>query len=139
MISISLMIYCLITGVVYLLLISIILELIRKKWGFTGNISPLFLEDTGWSWFIVNFLMEFLFFIIIPTIGYSLFYLVIPFTGVRAGMAVALMALTIGAVPITMALSVRFKLPISYLMFILLSYFLKISGGLIIISYLYSL
>ena len=83
--------------------------------------------------------MEFLFFVTIPTVSYSFFYLIVPFSGIKAGMAATLFAFTLGAVPLVMSLSVRLKLPMQYLLFLLLSYLVKLGGSLAIIAYLYTL
>jgi hypothetical protein len=91
------------------------------------------------GWWILLLLMEFLFYVTIPTVSYSFFYLVVPFSGIRAGLAATLFAFVLGAVPIAMGLSVRVKLPMPYLMFMLLGYLLKLGGALAIIGYLYTL
>ena len=83
--------------------------------------------------------MEFLFFVAIPSMSYSFFYLVFPLSGLRAALAIAVLAFTFGAVPLVMAISVRLKLPMVYLLYNLLGYLLKISGTVIIIAYIYNL
>jgi len=49
------------------------------------------------------------------------------------------LAFTFGAVPLVMGISVRLKLPMTYLLFNLLGYFLKLSGAVLIIAYIYNL
>jgi hypothetical protein len=71
--------------------------------------------------------------------AYSFFYFLIPLSGVRAGMAAALMAFGLGAVPTVMSISLRLRLPAPYLLYILLSVLIKLAGSLTIIAYLYSL
>ena len=139
MVSLKLMVYCLVSSGLYLLVVSILLDWFERRSGVAGSVPPELLERTGGAWFTVNFLMEMLFYVVIPTITYAFFYLVIPLSGVKAGMAAALVALALGGVPIIMTLSVRVKLSMRYLLFLLLSYLIKISGSLAIIGYLYSL
>ena len=83
--------------------------------------------------------MEGLFIVVIPAIGYNFFYLVVPLSGIRAGMAAALFAFILGSSPALMGLSLRIKLPMPFLLFTLLSLLIKLGGALAIIGYLYSI
>jgi hypothetical protein len=138
-ISVKLMIYCLVAGALYLLIITALLELLAGKLGINKSIPPELLEPLGASWLALTYLMELLFFVIIPTLAYSFFYLIFPLTGPRAGVAGALFAFTLGAVPALMGLSVRVKISMLYLLYFLLSLLLKLGGAMTIIGYLYSL
>ena len=138
MIQIELVFYCVIAAGSYLLILSGLTDLIAAKANLTRGLPPEMVEKIDLPGFVVNFLMEMLFMVVIPSIGYALFYLIIPLEGIRAGLAVALIAFTIGAVPIIMVLSVRVKLPISYLLYLLLTQIFKLAGCLAIIAYLYS-
>ena len=139
MISYEQMIYCFVASGAYLLLISILLEFLCSKLKLNEYIPKEMLEESGVGWFIMNYIMEFLFYVAVPTIGYSFLFLVMPFDGPRAGIAAALFALVLGAVPVIIGLSVKIKISMPYLMYIVLSYFLKLSGSVIIIGYLYTL
>ena len=139
MISLPLLLYSLFCAGAWLLVVSVIFELIERKLHLTHGIPEEMLESTSWVWWGVNFLMETMFYVAIPTIAYAFFYFSLPFEGTRAGMAAVLYAFTIGAAPALMGLSVRVKLPMSFVLFLLLSYLVKIGGTLIIIAYLYSL
>ena len=133
------MLYCLISGGVYLLIATLVLELISKKTKLLSGIPSAIIEEGGGIWLVLFFIMEFLFFVTIPTVSYSFFYLIVPFSGIKAGMAATLFAFTLGAVPLVMSLSVRLRLPMQYLLFLLLSYLVKLGGSLAIIAYLYTL
>ena len=133
------MLYCLVTGGVYLLIATLALEFTAKKMKLLSGVPEAILEDSGGVWLGLFFIMEFLFFVTIPTVAYSFFYLIVPFSGVKAGMAATLFAFTLGAVPLVMSQSVRLKLPMQYLLFLLLGYLVKLGGCLAIISYLYTL
>ncbi len=139
MISVKLMAYCVLASGVYLLLMSLLLESASKKLGVSRGMPPAIMEPTGSGWFIVNYLMELLFFVAIPTLAYSFFYLILPLSGLRTALAVTLVAFVMGAVPILMGLSVRIKLSLPYLLFYLLGFLIKLAGSLIIIGYLYTL
>lgn len=139
MISYEQMIYCFAAAGAYLLVISILLEFLCAKLKLNEYIPKELLEENSVGWFIMNYIMEFLFYVAVPTIGYSFLFLVMPFDGPRAGIAAALFALVLGAVPVIIGLSVKIKISMPYLMYIVLSYFLKLSGSVIIIGYLYTL
>ncbi len=126
-------------GGAYLLLATLVLEFFCKTLNLKRGISPDILEQTTGTWFVLFFLMEFLFFVAIPTISYSFLYLIVPFSGIRAGLAAALFAFTLGAVPVIMGLSVRVRLPMPYLLYTLLGYLVKLAGALAIVGYLYTL
>ena len=139
MVSQKLLIYCLLSAGGYLLIISLALNYLERKLHLTDGIPQQLIETSGFGWSSVRFIMEALFFVIIPTIAYSFFFLIIPVSGIRAGMAAALFAFTLGAAPAMMGLSVRVSLPMPYILFVLISLLIKLTGSLIIVGYLYSL
>jgi hypothetical protein len=139
MLSPGLLVYCLLFGGIYLVVVSIIIELIERAMKLHHGLPPELIESAGWTWWGINLVMEILFYVAIPTLAYAFFYFMLPLSGPRAGMAAALYAFTIGAAPVLMGLSVRIRLPMPFMLFLLLSYLVKVSGSLIIISYLYSL
>lgn len=139
MMSLSLLLYCLVCAGAYLLVLSLLLDFIEHKMKLSQGIPEPMIEPAGLGVSLVNFMMEFLFFVAIPTVVYSFFYFLIPLSGVKAGMAAALFAFVLGAAPAIMGLSVRVKLPMPYLSFMMLSLLLKLGGSLIIIAYLYNL
>ena len=139
MISGELLIYCLIFGGIYLLATTIILELVGKILQVNKRLPSQLVEETNVGWYVVNYLMEALFFVAIPTLAYSFAYVIMPLSGTRSGMAAALFAFTLGALPVAMSLSVRIRLPMPFLMFQLLNHLVKLGGSLALIGYLYSL
>lgn len=139
MLSYELLLYAMAAGGGYLLVVSVILELIARKLALTRTLPDQLVESDGWAWWGINFIMELLFYVGIPLVAYAFFYFALPFSGIRAGVAGALFAFTIGAAPLVLGLSVRIKLPMPFLLFQLLGYLVKISGTLSIIAWLYSL
>jgi hypothetical protein len=139
MVSAGLMLACVAAAGVYLLAISIILQQVERRLGFAHGIPPELLETTGWVWIGFTFIMELMFYVIIPTLAYSFFYVVIPFSGIRAGMAAGLFAFVMGATPALMGLSVRVRLPMPFLLFLLFSVLLKVCGCMILIACIYAL
>lgn len=122
-----------------MLVVSAAFQLLESKLRLSERIPAQLLEKPAVGWFIINYVTELLFYVVIPTLAYSLFYVVLPLSGVRAGMAVALVAFTLGAVPLLMGLSMRVRLPMTFLLFALVSFLIKIGGTLTIIGYLYAL
>ncbi len=139
MVSYQPLLYSFLVSGVYLLIISTIAAVIERRANLLRPLPDEQVEPISVGWFVVNFIMELLFYVVIPAFAYSFFYLVLPVSGVRAGMAVALVAFTLGAVPLVMSLSVRVRLPMPYLLFLLLAYIIKIGGSLVLIGLLYSL
>lgn len=139
MISRELLIWCLGCGSAYLLGLSLLLDLAEKRLRLTEGIPAELVEGAGCAFFGMNFVMEALFYVAIPSTAYAFFYQLLPISGVRAGLAGALFAFVLGAAPLAMRLSVRLKLPMPYILFLLVSHLLKLGGSLAIIGYLYSL
>ena len=139
MVSVGLMVACVVAAGAYLLAVSILLVLAERRFDFSRGVPVDLLETTGWVWIGMTFLMELMFFVVIPSLAYSFFYVVLPFSGVRAGMAAALFAFLLGATPALMGLSVRVKLPMPFLFFLLFSTLVKVAGCMSIIAWLYAL
>jgi hypothetical protein len=139
MISLELMVYCLLAAGVYLLIISLLLDFVERRLKLTAALPDHLVESIGLSFTLANFILELLFYVAIPTIVYTFFYYLLPFYGVRAGMATGLFAFVLGAVPALMGLAVRIKLPLPYVLYVLLAILLKLLGCLGIIGYLYTL
>ena len=139
MISFELMLYCLVTAGAYLFFVSMVLDLAERRLKLTRDLPDRMVEPNSLGSVITNFVMESMFLVVIPTIVYGFFYFLIPFSGIRAGMAAALFAFALGVTPTIMAMSMRVRLPMSYLLFTALSLLIKVAGCLIIIGYLYSL
>lgn len=139
MISYKLMFYCFAVSGIYMLVVSIILGLVEIALKLTRGLPAELVESSNLAWFIMNFLMEFLFYVVIPTIIFSFFFVVIPLSGLKAGLAGAVLAFLLGSTPVLMGLSVKVKLPMPLVLFALLSHLIKLGGSMALIGYLYSL
>lgn len=139
MIAWQLIFYCVIAAGGYLLVLSLVLDFLARRLKLTAAMPPEMVEPGDFASTLANFIMELLFYVVIPTLSYSFFFFVIPLAGVRAGLAAALLGFGVGAVPTVISLALKIKLPASYLLYILLSVLLKLGGCLAIIGYLYSL
>lgn len=139
MISTKLLIYCIGAGAVYLFLISILLEYIGKKINCFRGMPAEFIESGGTLWFSMNYAMELLLYVLIPSIAYSYFYILLPLSGIRTAVAGALFAFTLGAIPALTSLLNRSQLPVLTFAYLLLTILLKLTGSLLVIGYLYQL
>jgi len=133
------LLYAILYSGLYLLAISVSLHLVEKWLRLRQAVRTELLEPVTLGWVLTNFIAESVFYVLIPTLAYAFFYFVLPFSGMRAGISASLFAFTLGAVPLLMSLSLRVKLPMPYLLFILFAHLLKLSGCLIIIGLLYTI
>jgi len=138
MVPVRLLLSCLLFGGLYLIAISLLLELFERKLHLRELVPKELREESGAVWLGMNIFMEGLFFVVIPSLAFGFFYLLLPVTGIRAGMASALFAFTIGAAPALMGLAVRIKLPMPFVLYSLVALLIKLGGTLIIIGYLYA-
>lgn len=139
MISVELMFYSLIAAGVYLLIVSLLLDIVERRLKLAAALPEQMVEKGSATVTLANFVLELLFYVAIPTIIYSFFYYVLPFYGVRAGLASALFAFLLGAAPAMMGLSIKVKLPMPYVLYQLLAGLIKLLGSLAIIGYIYTL
>lgn len=139
MIDVTLMLYCLVAGGVFLLVITLLHEWLGRRLDMAKGIPPEMLEPAGAAAFVVGFVMEGLFFVAIPTLAYGYFSVVLPLAGLRPAIALALIGFTLGAVPALMGLSLRVRLWMPYLLYYLVGLLIKLTGCLIIIGLLYNL
>jgi len=139
MISTNLLLYCIASGAAYLFLISLGLEFLSKRLNVFRGFPAEYIESTGGLWFAMNYVMELLLFVVMPSIAYSYFYILLPLSGVRTGIAGALFAFTLGAVPALVGLLTRTRLPVLAFSYLLLGVLLKLAGSLLIIGFLYQL
>lgn len=138
MVPVRLLLYCLLFGGLYLIVVTVILELIERRLKLRSGIPQELVEESGKVWTLLNVIMEVIFFVFIPSLIFGFFYLLLPITGIRAGMGAALFAFMLGAVPVLMGMSVKIKLPMTFVLYSLLSFLVKLGGSLVIIAYLYS-
>lgn len=139
MISTELVLYTLLFAGGYLVIISLVLEAVGKGLQISQGIPAEMAEKMNVTWFVMTFVIELMFFVIIPVLAFGFFDAILPLTSVRTALAVALCAFTLGALPLVMGMSVRIKMPIPFLIFTLVGLLIKLGGTMAIIGYLYSL
>jgi len=134
-----LVVYCFVYGAIYLAIIDIV-------WGYIERFIPTFahfpkelVERKTISWYFSSFIVEFIFFVLMPAVVYGWFYSVIPFSGLRGGMAVGLYLFFFGMIPLAMLILFRIRIPAVYILYQLVGLFIKVVGAATIIGYLYNL
>lgn len=137
--SFKLLGYCLLIGGAYLLLIELLWYRLEKFVPTLGNFPRELLEPKDIGSFVSVFIIEFVFFVLMPSIAYGWFYTVIPFSGVHGGIATGLYLVLFGMIPLTLLIMFRIKIPIVFMLYQLLGLLLKVLGAMAIIGYLYSL
>jgi len=138
-ISVRLLAACIVSGAVYLLVVGLIWNWCERFLPTLKDFPRELTETKNASWFISCFIIEFIFFVLMPSVIYGWFYTVIPFSGARGGVAVALYVFLFGAVPLAMLIMFRIRIPAVYVMYQLVGIFLKLIGAMAITGYLYSL
>lgn len=137
----KLLLVALLSCAVYLSIIQILLNALERKLITKGlwdseiknleEIPPRVISLT-------QLIVDIAFYAATPLMVYGVLYLLIPFEGARAGIAIALGCIAVGSTPLLMAISMRTKFPVPALFFLALSQLLKLGGSLALIGVLYS-
>jgi len=138
-ISTTLLAYCLAIGAVYILIIDILFGWGERFVPSLANFPPHLMEARTTSWYFSCFVIEFIFFVMMPAVVYGWFYTVIPFSGFKGGMTAGFYVFFFGMIPLALLTLFRIKIPAVYMLYQLVALFFKVLGALAIIGYLYSL
>lgn len=139
MISLPLLLACLLWAGATLLVFELIWYFLEKKLRLLEKLPSELKETTGSGYFFSRFLMNLAFLVILPAVVYSWFYVLVPFYGIRAGVALAMLVFMLGIVPFTATIMFRLRLPLSFILFQLAGHLLKLIMVYGVISYLYIL
>ncbi|MFH1685974.1 MAG: hypothetical protein ABIE70_00455 [bacterium] len=138
-VSIELLLYSLASGALWLVLVALVHRKVARWARIDREVPRELIDDSGMAGMAVQFFMELVFLVVIPTMAYALFSMILPLTGLRTGLAVGLIAFTLGAAPCIIGLAMQLRFSLLYLTYFLAGMLLKILGTLGIIAYLYSL
>ena len=122
-----------------LFVFELIWYFLEKRLALLKNMPAQIVEDTGLGFFISKYIMQLAFLVVVPAVAYSWFYVLVPFYGVRAGVSMAIFLFVLGIVPFAVTVLLRIKIPLSFMLFQLSGYLLKIVIVYGIIAYLYTL
>jgi len=117
--SFKLLMFCSICGGVYLVIVDLIWSRFESLIPTFRNFPKELVEPKNFGWFTS-----------MPAVVYDRFYTVMPFSGIRGGVAIALFLFMFGMVPLAILLMFRIRIPAVYM---------RVVGALAIIGYLYSL
>ena len=120
MMDLTLLTYCLVAGGIYLLIFTLLHEWLGRRLQVARGIPPEQLEPSGAAAFAVGFIMEGLFFVVIPALAYGFFAVVLPLAGIRPALTLAMVAFTLGAVPAVMGMTLRVKMWLPFVLYHLL-------------------
>jgi len=137
--SFKLMTFCIVCGTVYIAIIDLIWTRLESVVPTFKNFPAELIEKKNLNWFVSCLIIEFIFFVLMPTVVYDRFYAVMPFSGIRGGISIALFLFMFGMVPLAILLLFRIRIPAVYMLYKLLGLLIKVVGSLAIIGYLYSL
>jgi hypothetical protein len=138
-VSFELLAYCLVAGAVYLMVIDFILGRVEKFIPGMEHFPKELIETRNGGWYISSFIIEFIFFVFVPSIAYGLFYTIIPFSGIRGGIACALFLALCGILPTSILLIFKIRIPAVFMLYQIFGILIRVMGTLAIIGYLYSL
>ncbi len=139
MISLPQMLYTLLWAGLALLIFESLWYVLENRLNLLGKLPAELIEPPNLSLLISRYIMQFAFLVVAPTIIYGWVYILLPFYGVRAGIASALILFVMGAVPFSVMIMSRIKLPLSFILFQLAGHLLRLILVFGIISYIYIL
>jgi hypothetical protein len=139
MISIKLALTCLVAAGGALFVFNIVWYLLEKKLALLKSVPSAMLEESGAGLFISNFFLQFAFLVALPTVVYSWFYTLVPFYGLRSGVAIAVFLFVMGMVPLAATFILRVKIPLAFALFYLAGYLLRLIVVYGIIAWIYIL
>jgi hypothetical protein len=99
MISVQLLLITLFWAGLALLIIELLLTLLEKKLALLDHIPRELLEEISVGYFVSKYIMQLAFLVAVPAVAYSWFYVMVPFYGLRAGVAMAVFIFILGLVP----------------------------------------
>lgn len=138
-VSFKLLGYCIAIGAVYLIVINYVWNRLERFVPTLKGFPQDLIEEKNPAWYVSNFIIEFIFFVLLPAIIYGWFYTILPFSGIRGGLSVGLYLFLFGIVPIATIIMFRIKIPAVYFLYLLVGMFFKVMGAMVIIGHLYSL
>jgi hypothetical protein len=139
MISVQLLLTTLFWAGLALLIIELLLTLLEKKLALLDHIPHELLEEISVGYFVSKYIMQLAFLVAVPAVAYSWFYVMVPFYGLRAGVALAVFIFILGLVPFSASVLMRIKLPLAFILFQMAGHLIKTIIVYGIIAWLYIL
>ena len=138
-INFNLMLYSMIFGGIFLIIVDFLWAKLENFIPTLETFPSNLVEKKNFAWYFSCFLVELIFFVLVPAFIYDAFYTVLPFSGIRSGVSVGLYVFVFGMIPFAILLLFRLKIPAVYILYQLLGLLVKVVGAMAIIGYLYSI
>jgi hypothetical protein len=139
MLSAALFISSLVAGVAWVAVVSFFVNTIGRRINIDDSIPAELREPQGGGTFVLALFTECLFFVVMPTMIFSMLNVLVPLTPIRTGLGAGLFAFAIGTLPTLSTLTMKVRFPLSWTMFFALGQLIKVAGALTIIGFLFSL
>ncbi|HEQ97772.1 MAG TPA: hypothetical protein ENO22_00325 [candidate division Zixibacteria bacterium] len=124
-------------GAIPLVIISIIQAITESLLKLHEYIPEDSRAGRGLELYLLQFISDLFFFVILPALVYYWVYPVMPFSGYKSGVAVGIAAYALGSLPYATSLGLRLKLPTPLIVSTLLFNLLKLTAALgVIIHYM---
>ena len=107
----KILIYTFLLAAIPLVIVTVLQIVFEKATKIMKHIPEAQKEERGFSLYLLQFLSDLFFFVIIPAIIYYWVYPVMPFSGFKTGVAIGIGAYILGSLPYATSLSLRIKVP----------------------------
>jgi len=131
----GIVIYTILLGAVPLALITLIQYALERIIRLSREVPESQSEKSRPMLYILQFISDLIFFVIIPSAVYYWIYPILPFAGFRSGIALGVAAYILGSLPYAINLSLRIKIPATIILFTLFFNLLKVCGALAVITH----
>ncbi len=122
-------------GTIPLVIVSIIQAVIERALKLHMHIPEESRTGRGFEVYFLQFISDFFFFVILPTLIYYWVYPIMPFSGYKSGVAVGIAAYILGSLPYATSLGLRLKLPTPLIVSTLFFNLLKLTAALGVITH----
>ena len=121
-------------GTIPLIIVSLIQIVVERTMKLHTYIPENLRSEKGSTLFILQFVSDLFFFVILPTLIYYWIYPIMPFSGYKSGVAVGIAAYVLGSLPYATSLGLRVKIPAPLIVSTLFFNLLKLTAALGVIT-----
>jgi hypothetical protein len=122
-------------GAVPLVIVSLLQVIIERALRLHTQIPEEIRTGRGAEIYLLQFISDFFFFVILPTLIYYWVYPIMPFSDYKSGVAVGIAAYILGSLPYATSLGLRLKLPTPLIVSTLFFNLLKLTAALGVITH----
>ncbi|NIP44151.1 MAG: hypothetical protein GWO41_05780 [candidate division Zixibacteria bacterium] len=122
-------------GTIPLVIVSVIQAIIESSLKLHQQIPEESRAARGFELYLLQFVSDLFFFVILPTLVYYWVYPIMPFSGYKSGVAVGIAAYALGSLPYATSLGLRLKLPTPLIVSTLFFNLLKLTAALGVITH----